>query len=58
MQEMQVQEILDGLKKQIGELTYQLVYRDALIKMLDEECKRMNEEIEKLNKEKQVEERE
>lgn len=58
MQEMQVQEILDGLKKQIGELTYQLVYRDAIIKMLDEECKRMNEEIEKLNKEKQVEERE
>ena len=58
MQEMQVQEILDGLKKQIGELTYQLVYRDAIIKMLDEECKKLSEEIEKLKEEKQVEERE
>lgn len=51
MQEMQLQEILDGFKRQVGELTYQLIYRDALIKMMDEEFKRMKEEIEKLKEE-------
>lgn len=58
MQELQIQEILDGFKKQVGELTYQLIYRDALIKILDEECKKLNEELEKIKKEKQLEERE
>lgn len=54
MQELQVQEILEGFKRQAGELTYQLIYRDAIIKAMDEELKKIQEEVKTLKAEKKA----
>ena len=37
MDQIQVQEIFDKLKEQIGELTYQVIYRDIVIEKLQEQ---------------------
>lgn len=51
MNEIQVQDILDKFKEQIGEFTYQLIYRDAIIKAMEEEMENMKKHMEKLEKE-------
>lgn len=41
MNEIQVQEVLDKLKQQLGELTYQILYRDIVIEALQKQIEEL-----------------
>lgn len=41
MDQIQVQEVLDKLKQQLGELTYQILYRDIIIEALQKEIEEL-----------------
>ena len=43
MDQIQVQDLIDKLKEQIGELTYQIIYRDLVIEAMQKELMAMQE---------------
>ena len=44
MDQIQVQEILDKLKEQLGELTYQILYRDIIIETLQKQIEELSQQ--------------
>lgn len=46
MDQIQVQAMLDRMKEQIGELTYQIIYRDLVIEALQKELESHSHEVE------------
>ncbi len=45
MDQIQVQEVLDKLKQQLGELTYQILYRDIIIETLQKQIEEMQKQL-------------
>ncbi len=45
MDQIQVQDVLNKLKEQIGELTYQIIYRDAVIEVLQKQMQEMEQAL-------------
>ena len=43
MDQIQVQDLIDKLKEQIGELTYQIIYRDLVIEAMQKELMAMQD---------------
>lgn len=44
MEQIQIQAMLNKMKEQIGELTYQIIYRDLVIESLQKQLEELKEE--------------